>query len=233
MTESEHSGTGRESLSSPPTPPPGGWGSWYDPSSHDILLTPRRLRGLAHPIRVRLLAMLQDDGPATASQLGRRLGRSSGVTSYHVRILAGLGFVEDDTERGNGRDRWWRSTYRIAGFTVRSPDDPGDAENIEIVTQYMRACVETFNERMVDYVDSLALRLDDLPTLPWTFDDQPVTLTHDEARALAGDIRTLVDRYHRERGRNGADVPAGAVRAYFQFQLLPDDLPDSEEGEQQ
>lgn len=220
------------SLSSPPTPPPGGWGSWFDPSS-DILLTPRRLRGLTHPIRVRLLAMLQDDGPATASQLGRRLGHSSGVTSYHLRVLAELGFVEDDTERSNGRDRWWRSAYRIAGFTVRSPDDPGDAENVEIVTQYMRACVETFHKRMVDYVDSLAVRVDELPTLPWTFDDQPVALTDDEARELAWDIRNLVNRYHRERGRK--DVPENAVRAYFQFQLLPDDLPDDlpepEDGE--
>jgi len=232
MAASERSDAEREPLSSPPAPPPGGWGSWYDPS-REILLTPRRLRGLTHPIRVRLLAMLQDDGPATASQLGRRLGHSSGVTSYHLRVLADLGFVEDDTERSNGRDRWWRSTYRIAGFSVRSPDDPSDAENIEIVTQYMRACVETFHKRMADYVDSLALRVDELPTLPWTFDDQPVALTHDEARELARDIRALVYRYHRERGRE--NPPDDAVRAYFQFQLLPDDLPDDlpdpEEGE--
>jgi Helix-turn-helix domain len=70
-----------------PAAPPGGWPAWFDPSS-DLMLTPRRLRGLAHPIRVRLLYLLETDGPATATQLGRRIGQSSGVTSYHLRMLA-------------------------------------------------------------------------------------------------------------------------------------------------
>src|SRR5262249_15552197 len=51
-----------------PGAPPGGWPSWFDPS-RDVVLTPRRLRGLVHPVRVRLLYLLETDGPATASQL--------------------------------------------------------------------------------------------------------------------------------------------------------------------
>ena len=77
---------------------PGGFPDSFDPE-HDHLLTPRRLKGLLHPIRVRLLNLLESDGPATASQLGRRIGESSGVTSYHLRILAQHGFIQDDEER--------------------------------------------------------------------------------------------------------------------------------------
>ena len=47
-------------------------------------------------------------GPATATQLGARLGESSGATSYHLRQLEKYGFVEEDPTRGSGRERWWR-----------------------------------------------------------------------------------------------------------------------------
>ncbi|MFF9471950.1 helix-turn-helix domain-containing protein [Streptomyces roseolus] len=72
-------------------------------------LDPRSLRGLAHPLRLRLLRTLRQYGPATASRLAERLGESSGATSYHLRQLAAHGFVEDDPSLGKGRERWWRA----------------------------------------------------------------------------------------------------------------------------
>jgi DNA-binding transcriptional ArsR family regulator len=210
----------------PPTPPPGGWPSWFDPD-RDALLTPRQLDGLVHPIRVRLLYLLGTDGPATASQLGRRIGHSSGVTSYHLRTLADLGFVEEDPDRGNRRDRWWRPTYRATGFTFRSPDDPVDAETIELAERYMGLMADMQHQRMVSYVDSLSERREELGTLPWTFSANAIELTHDEARALSAQVLALVRRYHREPGGSLRD---GASRAVFQFQLLPDDLPDEPDG---
>ncbi|WP_327306500.1 helix-turn-helix domain-containing protein [Streptomyces sp. NBC_01298] len=72
-------------------------------------LDPHSLRGLAHPLRIRLLGDLGRHGPATASQLAERLGESSGATSYHLRQLAAHGFVEDAPEHGKGRERWWRA----------------------------------------------------------------------------------------------------------------------------
>ncbi|MEU1806035.1 winged helix-turn-helix domain-containing protein [Streptomyces sp. NPDC019937] len=75
------------------------------------VLDPRSLRGLAHPLRLRLLGALREYGPATASQLADRLGESSGATSYHLRQLAAHGFVMDDPERGKGRERWWKAAH--------------------------------------------------------------------------------------------------------------------------
>lgn len=74
-------------------------------------LDARSLRGLAHPLRIRMLATLRHDGPATASQLAERLGESSGSTSYHLRQLAAHGFVEDAPEHGKGRERWWKAAH--------------------------------------------------------------------------------------------------------------------------
>lgn len=81
----------------------------------------RTLRGLAHPLRLRLLTTLRELGPATASGLADRLGESSGATSYHLRQLATYGFVEDDPERGKGRERWWKAVHRGMTFD-RSAD---------------------------------------------------------------------------------------------------------------
>jgi DNA-binding transcriptional ArsR family regulator len=202
-----------------PTPPPGGWPSSFDPAK-DLLLTPKRLRGLVHPIRIRLLWLLETDGPATASQLGRRIGHSSGVTSYHLRMLADLGFIEEDAERGDGRDRWWRTLYRRSGVTFRSPDDPGDPDTVEVAEQYMRLVVGMHTERMATYVDTLAGRLADLPTLPWGFDEYPIDVTYEQARELRNEVAALIQRYRREPGQPHRE---GTTRATFQLQVLPED----------
>ena len=117
--------------------PDTGFPAWIDPSS-DLILTPKRVKGLTHPIRLRLLELLQHEGPATATSLAARIGRSSGVTSYHLRVLADSGFIVEDTERGNARDRFWRAPHRSTGFTLRMPDDPGTAENVEDTDRYLR-----------------------------------------------------------------------------------------------
>ncbi|QCX76893.1 Helix-turn-helix domain protein [Streptomyces sp. YIM 121038] len=87
-------------------------------------LDARSLRGLAHPLRMRLLTSLRFDGPATASQLAARLGESSGATSYHLRQLAEYGFAEDDPERGKGRERWWRSVHQGTYLDDQLRTDP-------------------------------------------------------------------------------------------------------------
>jgi helix-turn-helix protein len=89
----------------------------FDPA-RDLVLEPRMLRGLAHPLRIRLRAELVEHGPATATQLAARVGQSSGATSYHLRQLAAYGFVTDEPGRGNGRERYWRATHRMLSFDM-------------------------------------------------------------------------------------------------------------------
>lgn len=199
---------------------PEGTPDWFDPA-RDAILTPRRLRGLVHPIRLRLLTLLQQDGPATASQLGRLTGHSSGVTSYHLRVLAEHGFVEEDTDRGSARDRYWRSRYRATHFTFRSPDDPADDAGTELAEQYMRMVVDGYHARMLRFVDTIPERREKLRHAPWTFSDNQILLTPDQARSLAAEVTALVRRY----ARDTATPAPGAVPATFQFQMLPDDDP--------
>ena len=89
------------------------------------------MRGLAHPLRLQLLQVLRAEGPATASQLARRLGESSGATSYHLRALHRAGLVEE-IERRNGRERWWQRTSELIAVPNSIPPDASERERSEL-----------------------------------------------------------------------------------------------------
>ncbi len=57
------------------------------------LADPRWSRAIAHPLRVRLLAML-DEQAASPVVLAHKLDQPLGTVSYHVRILFELGLLE-------------------------------------------------------------------------------------------------------------------------------------------
>ncbi len=115
-------------------------------------LTPglQQLKALSHPVRVRMLGMLRVDGPATATSLADRLGLNTGATSYHLRQLEKHGFVEEDPERGDGRDRWWRAAF--AGHSVEPARYLDDPEASVIVGEYQRAVVDSYAERAQGFV---------------------------------------------------------------------------------
>jgi DNA-binding transcriptional ArsR family regulator len=209
----------------PAVPSAIGFPEWVDPS-RDLILTPKKLKGLSNLIRLRLLELLQHDGPATATALAARIGRSTGVVSYHLRVLAEHGFIVEDTELGNGRDRFWRAPHRATSFTLRMPDDPGSAENIDATGQYLRVVAEQIHHRILAGIDEFTSVPDEVATAPWKLNDWPLRLTLDEARELGRRVSELADRYRRAPG--DPDPRPGTVRAYFQFQLLPDEPPPAE-----
>ena len=84
-----------------------------DPTSRFIVTDVEALRVLSHPLRARILGALRLEGEATASQLGRRLGESSGATSYHLRQLARFGFVEESEHQVSRRERVWRARHAL------------------------------------------------------------------------------------------------------------------------
>lgn len=92
------------------------------------------LKAIAHPLRARLLALLNLHGPATATELGRRVDESSGSTSYHLRQLERYGFIEDDPEQSGGRERRWRAVYRGTSWsTADFVDDPEGLEANDLI----------------------------------------------------------------------------------------------------
>jgi DNA-binding transcriptional ArsR family regulator len=161
--------------------------------AHDQL--PRRrqvdaksLLGLAHPLRVRIQDQLGLHGPATATQLAARLGESSGATSYHLRQLEKYGFVEEDPDRGSGRERWWRRVpggISIAGHELRESDATREATNL-VLNEFNRgkqARIEhwraTYHEWPREWVDATAEA-----SLHFRLRPQELNELHDELEAL-------------------------------------------------
>src|SRR5919206_299786 len=90
--------------------------------------TPTRIEmwATAHPVRLRIFELLRE-GPSTASRLARRVGESRGTTSYHLRILANAGAIEDAPGLGNARERWWQRRDRLS---VMPTDDDAEGRAI-------------------------------------------------------------------------------------------------------
>jgi DNA-binding transcriptional ArsR family regulator len=165
------------------------------------VLTPATLKALAHPLRLRLLGLLRSDGPATASGLAARLGESSGTTSYHLRQLAAAGFVVDDAELGNGRERWWRSAQDATRLEPADwLDDPE-----------LRPAVDSFLNAVLDAHVARARRWLSRTDAPrrWrdaaTLSDARLHLSAAELSRLNDEIESLVETYRREPRRG--DLP--------------------------
>ncbi|WP_262380436.1 winged helix-turn-helix domain-containing protein [Nonomuraea sp. PA05] len=111
---------------------------------------PRVLRAVTHPLRARLLGLLRSDGPATASELGRAVGESSGSTSYHLRELFKFGFIEEDPEQRDGRERRWRARHRYTSWNSREMSvTPEGRETVK----YMRTLQAGLFGRIVEEFD--------------------------------------------------------------------------------
>jgi DNA-binding transcriptional ArsR family regulator len=164
-------------------------------SSPVARLDSKRLRVLAHPLRMRLLGLLRIDGPATATALARRLGTNSGQTSYHLRQLADVGLVEDDAERGNGRERWWRAAHGgTAWSSADFRDDPDDRAADEWLAGHL---ARTHARWFQDWLDAR-------PESPKEWidaadqSDYNLRLTPQRARAMAAELHEVVERYRDE-----------------------------------
>src|SRR3954462_4725495 len=59
---------------------------------------PRLVKALAHPLRVRILSVLEQ-GSATPKQIATNLGVQLENLSYHVRALRDLGFIKLEERR--------------------------------------------------------------------------------------------------------------------------------------
>lgn len=179
-----------------------------------IRLNGENLKAMAHPLRVQILGQLRTYGPATASGLAGRLGLSSGALSYHLRQLERFGFIAEDAERGDRRDRWWRATHRYTEF--HSADlDPALAE---IGDEYERSVISALTASLVRAQAERASW-----PLEWqrTFDmsDTLLQLTAPEAEQLAADLLAVLHRYRRH--TPGDPIPEGSQIVGARYQVYP------------
>jgi DNA-binding transcriptional ArsR family regulator len=170
------------------------------------------LHAMTHPLRLRLLGALRKHGPATASELGRRFGESSGSTSYHLRQLARYGFVEEAADGNHGRKKPWRAVDEGTEWSIDT-DDPEMLEANRVLGR----------ELVAEYSRWLAHWYADTPNWDRTWRaaaegmDQWYELTPDELRAMSDEVRAVLDRYASRRTRRD-----GTERAIVLFHAFPE-----------
>lgn len=168
------------------------------------------IKVLAHPRRQRLLQHLSQQGPMTSAGLARALGLNTGATSYHLRELARIGFVEEVPELAHGRERWWRAPQRDVRLPPRSTQDP-----------MMRSVLdEAVRLELADDVDEFLRYQDGAADGEWA--DAPLT-SRGTVRLAAGEVREFFDAYIAllNRYRQRAEVPSGARTVATRLLLFP------------
>ena len=80
-----------------------------------VLKEPEQLKALGHPLRVRVLEMLGQDGDwqLTNRELAQRLGVDPGHLHFHVRMLLKAGLIELADSEGRGREKPYRSVAKV------------------------------------------------------------------------------------------------------------------------
>ncbi|MFI0741777.1 helix-turn-helix domain-containing protein [Streptomyces sp. NPDC021100] len=196
-----------------------------DPET-DVVLDAKGLRALAHPLRVRLVGLLRTHGPSTATRLAQDLGVGSGVTSYHLRQLAAAGFVAEDGERGNARERWWRAAHETTWLRDKSlyDEEPEAAAAFRGSVAGMHAL----------HTQVALGRAPSMPR-PWRdvleTSDWLLRLTPGETAELSAELRAVLARYRRFTPGAEDATPAGAEQVKVVLHVLPDPGQDAAPGE--
>ena len=102
-----------------------------EPDASTVRITdPTRIRALSHPLRLRLLDLLAEEGTATATRCAELTGESVASCSFHLRMLAKYGFIEP-AERV-GREKPWQLTARSRDIRPDF-DDPASVRAVEVM----------------------------------------------------------------------------------------------------
>jgi DNA-binding transcriptional ArsR family regulator len=107
---------------------------------------PRLVKAMSHPLRVRILAML-DERKASPNELAGWLGASLGTVAYHVRTLEQLGLIElvDETRVRGAVEHHYRARERpnltAEGWTQAPPiaKQAAVGSTLDVIAEYARA----------------------------------------------------------------------------------------------
>ncbi|MGW4052122.1 helix-turn-helix domain-containing protein [Streptomyces sp. NPDC004779] len=193
--------------------------------AHSIKLTdPRALRAYAHPLRLTLVGLLRRHGPFTATRAAELTGESVASCSYHLRILAKYGLVEE-APGGRGREKPWQATARYTEWPGYS-DDPSVAQaadelNVAVAERYFGRFAQVLEGRAGVSKEWREAEL---------FGDALVYLTPAELASLGERIDALLGAYADREGDPALRPPGARPVSFMKIAYLdPDGGSDEEE----
>lgn len=173
-------------------------------------------KALNNPMRQAILTALRTGDPQTSTSLAEHLGVTTGATSYHLRLLADQGLVEEVERDGRGRQRWWRAAVadlRATSTQDRLPEPNRDLD--DLVHGRAEHDLATFARLLSSTARSARVEL--------PFSLAPVMLTTTQLQGFYEEYLALLQRYRR--ATRNPDPAAQMVQVCFIA------LPDPEEAE--
>jgi len=181
---------------------------------------PQALRALAHTGRYAILERLQTLGPATATECAEVAGLSPSACSYHLRLLARHGFVEEDTSddaRSDGRERVWRAA--TPGWFADPPADADPREMQAIDSTLTRVMMASSDRRVLDFVDRAAAEPE------WReaalLSNSTIVATVEELADVSQALLGVLGPYFVSARSDPADRPEGARDVHVSIRMAP------------
>ncbi|MGC5077461.1 ArsR/SmtB family transcription factor [Agrococcus sp. DT81.2] len=176
---------------------------------------PAVLRALAHPLRVEILAVIDELEEATATQIAERVGESPSNCSFHLRTLEKAGFIVRAEAKGTSKP--WKSAHRSRDLRP----DPDDIESVRSSSTIGALYVQHEADRMIRF-----LQAHGNGRLPEWVNGVTVNIstfwaTPEELAEVADEIAHIADRF-RGRHDDPSQRPAGSHKSHFFATLNPD-----------
>jgi predicted transcriptional regulator len=174
---------------------------------------PRALRALAHPVRWKLIDLLDAEATATVTRCAEVLGESTAACSYHLGILAKYGYITR-APSGPGRDKPWQLAGPSLDLSV-----PGADPATEPAVAARIAAAALLDHAVARIKESLAATPAPVSKIVGAI----TWLTADEVQQAAAEIEAIMDRYS-GRGTDPSRRPEGArqARMFAAIALTPD-----------
>jgi DNA-binding transcriptional ArsR family regulator len=178
---------------------------------------PLAIRALAHPARLTMLERLSVEGPATATECAAVVGLSPSACSYHLRLLARYGFVEESPDRGDGRERVWQANVRGWQTDVDETVRGGEAQAAQAAVT--RVLVSTSDDKVLAWADGQTGE-----PAAWRraafMSNSTIVATPEEVEALTASMMDLLAPYL-ARERSLDEAPDDARYVHAAFRLIP------------
>lgn len=176
---------------------------------------PAALRAIAHPIRQRILSELAALGHARAADLAQVIDEPANSVSFHLRVLAKAGMIEEAPEHARDRrERVWANTAQ------RYFVDPGEPE---VVREIVRPALSWAERLFVEENDSTAQQDDRMLAIV------ALVLTPAQAAEMAQEVADLLERWSDRSLTGSRDAPRSERGSYQALAVLaPHDAPQEE-----
>ena len=160
------------------------------------------LKALAHPLRVQIMRLLDVREQMSVTSLAAELGETTGAVSYHLRQLARHGLVEEgDAETAEEREgrrsvgrrrRLWRMAVdeiHMSGTAFLTDEDTREAAGF-----LLREFESSRSRRLAHWLATSATWPEEWRKAASDMDGT-LRLSPAQTRALADELKAVVDRY--------------------------------------